>query len=106
MSRILAALLALFVGASFAHATNRFTFPKSATRRPAILTSKHWAYKPYIHQDQKSRRPEIRSHTTRRPKVHISLSGHKVSVEKIKSRRPLIYATDPGSQFPTPEDPK
>jgi len=104
MRRILASLVVLALSASFAHATNRMTPPRNATRRPVPLTMKLWSHKPNLHQSQKSQRPEVRGHATRRPHVPIPLTGHKVSVEKIKSQRPLIYATDPGSQFPTPED--
>ena len=105
MRRILAALCVLALSASFAHATNRFTFETSARRRPAVLTMRLSSHRPHIHQPQ-TQRPEIRGRETRRPLVPIPISEHKVSVEKVRSQRPLIYASDPGSQFPTPEDPK
>ena len=106
MRRILATLVILALSASFAHATNRMTPPRNATRRPAPLTTKLWSYKPRVHRAEKTRRPEIHEHTTPRPLVPVHISGHRPAVQKVKSRRPLIYATDPGSQFPTPEDPK
>ena len=106
MRRILATLCVLALSASFAHATNRFTFETSARRRPAVLTTMLWSYRPHVHEAQKSQLPEVSRRETRRPLVPIPISEHKVSVEKVRSQRPLIYGTDPGSQFPTPEDPK
>ena len=64
-----------------------------------------WSYRPNLNQSQKSQRPEVSDLTTRRPNISPALSGHKVSTEKIKSQLPLIHATDPGTQFPTPKDP-
>ena len=106
MRRILATLVVLALSASFAHATNRFVPPRNSTRRTVPLTMKLWSYRPNLNQSQKSQRPEVCDRTTRRPNILPSISGHKISTEKIKSQRPLIYASDPGTQFPTPDEPR